>query len=309
MYGFESMTDCTEVTERLTLKDGRWEMIRTYTYADGTTKNFSDEDCFFIVPAAPGWEVEMDSYYDGQATHDRHAITMWKIIPGPHSDQVMPLIAGDDPSIMHALAVISPDGRVFEILRGDFLYNKPFSSIEEWHDHVAKARIARVIEEGKRWLAQEKYPHCSGYGLPFSRPAGSVGPAAPPADDFPGFVKRDSAAEYHQVIAALPVPATTEEYLSRVARLTRVIDDKDKWRAFAQWWNDTRQLRIDFKIPVPIIVALLNELKALRDRKRWPVMQSTRNKGRGRLQERDRMLKSTGRRSKRSGKNLKSRTS
>jgi len=63
MFGAKNMTDCTEITERLAIKEDGWEMTRIYTYADGTSKSVigENENYYCLVPAAPGWIAATDS--------------------------------------------------------------------------------------------------------------------------------------------------------------------------------------------------------------------------------------------------------
>jgi hypothetical protein len=151
------MTDCTEVIERLALKDGHWEMTRTYVYADGASKNVvsENEDSYYLVPAAPGWVVATDSYYDDEPVRDHHLICMWKYIIDRRDYCIMPLIPGDN-SMTRAVAVLSPDGRVFEVSGKDCLMNHPYPSLKAWHDHVARKRTEHLAEQEKRRLEEEK---------------------------------------------------------------------------------------------------------------------------------------------------------
>jgi hypothetical protein len=50
------------------------------------------------------------------------------------------------------IAVISPDGRVFEA----YLSDDPFPSVEAWHAHVEKKRAEHLAEEGRRCLEEKK---------------------------------------------------------------------------------------------------------------------------------------------------------
>jgi len=131
MFGAKNMTDCTEITERLAIKEDGWEMTRIYTYADGTSKSVigENENYYCLVPAAPGWIAATDSYYDGEPARDHHTIAMWKYIIDGRDYQVMPLIPGDN-SMNRAVAVFSPDGRVFEVSARGVLENKPYPSVK-----------------------------------------------------------------------------------------------------------------------------------------------------------------------------------
>jgi hypothetical protein len=160
-----NMTNCKEVVERLTIKEDGREMTCTYTYADGTSKTVTAEDGhYYLVPAAPGWIAATDSYHHEGPARDHHAIAMWKYIEDRHSSSVMPLIPGDD-SMTRAVAVLSPDGRVFEVCDNMCLKNDPYPSLKAWHDHVERKRTEYLAEQERKRLAREKdkCPHCGQY--------------------------------------------------------------------------------------------------------------------------------------------------
>jgi hypothetical protein len=50
------------------------------------------------------------------------------------------------------IAVISPDGRVFEA----YLSDDPFPSVEAWHAHVEKKRAEHLAEEERQRHEEEK---------------------------------------------------------------------------------------------------------------------------------------------------------
>jgi hypothetical protein len=157
MFGAKNMTNCTEVTERLTMTDDSgWVMTRTYNYADGTSKNVvgEGEGYYCLVPATPGWIAATDSYYDGEAARDHHPIAMWRYLEDKSGPQVLPHFPGDD-SMTHAVAVISPDGRVFEVHSNGCLKNDPYPSVKAWHDHVARKRAEHLAEEERKRLERE----------------------------------------------------------------------------------------------------------------------------------------------------------
>jgi hypothetical protein len=51
-----------------------------------------------------------------------------------------------------AIAVISPDGRVFEA----YLSDDPFPSVEAWHAHVEKKRAEHLADLERQRLEEEK---------------------------------------------------------------------------------------------------------------------------------------------------------
>jgi CO dehydrogenase/acetyl-CoA synthase beta subunit len=65
-----------------------------------------------------------------------------------------------------AAAVISPDGRVFEVSNRECLENNPFPSVKAWHDHVARKREEHLAEQERQRLSREKTkcPHCGHFG-------------------------------------------------------------------------------------------------------------------------------------------------
>jgi hypothetical protein len=161
MFGATNMTNCTEVAEVLAINgDGYWEMTRTYKYADGTSKDVAGEaeGYYCLVPASPGWIVATDHYYDDPlATRQHHAVAMWRYSIEGRDHRIMPLIPGDT-SRVTAVAVISPDWRVFEVAAHGILQNVSYPSIEAWHDRIAQERAKLEAEEDRR--EKSKCPHC-----------------------------------------------------------------------------------------------------------------------------------------------------
>jgi len=158
MFGLENMTDCTEVTERLAWKGDGWEMTRTFTYADGRSESHvsvDDERYHILVPAAPGWIAVTNSYYDAEATRDQHPVAMWKYWLDDRDSYAAPIFPGDT-SMTHAVAVISPDGRVFEVSNNGCLQNTPYPSVKAWHDHVERKRTELLAEQERRQLESEQ---------------------------------------------------------------------------------------------------------------------------------------------------------
>jgi hypothetical protein len=157
MFGAQNMSDCTEVTERLSLKEDGWEMTRVYRYADGTEKSIigANESYYCLVPAAAGWVAETDSYYDGETARERHPIAVWRFVLDGQDTHLFPEFPGDR-SMTHAVAVISPDGRVFEVGNDDSLVNNPFPSVMAWRAHVERKRAEDLAQKEKERVEEEK---------------------------------------------------------------------------------------------------------------------------------------------------------
>jgi hypothetical protein len=155
-FGFDAMTDCVEVIERFALEDGAWVKTHTFRYADGTAKTVPIEAYHHLVPAAPGWVALTDSGYGAEPVRALHAVAFWQyVLDRRDSSYVMPMIPGDT-SVMDCVAVVSPDGRVFEIRREGCLRNEPFPSIEAWQEHVDRKRAEEIAERERRDAEREK---------------------------------------------------------------------------------------------------------------------------------------------------------
>jgi hypothetical protein len=155
-FGIERMTDCIEVTERLTIKADGWEMTRTFTYADGASKSFVDDNAnyYCLVPASDGWIAETDSY-DHDPVRARHPIAVWRYVIDGQESHLFPEFPGDR-SMTRSVAVISPDGRIYEVSDRGCLVNFPFQSPEAWHAHVTQKRAEYLAEKERERLEEEK---------------------------------------------------------------------------------------------------------------------------------------------------------
>ena len=160
---------CTKVTETLELRNGKWEMTRTFTFADGTLVAPAEASPFYVtMPALPGWNELVLDMKGGEASADdvtRLPVAAWRYDTDPQGDSLRPVRAGDGFDRATASAIESPDGRVVQLYvywrsLGDSDQPHVFLSADEWVNWVKQQWAEYQRKEAAERKKHAPCAHC-----------------------------------------------------------------------------------------------------------------------------------------------------